>query len=264
MKNEQSPDVQKKLAESLTAQSTDLLPFLAFLLQDIYELGGSPEDAAELLAAVPHEGMRVLDLCCGKGAVAVELAKRLGVAVKGIDLIPEFIVTARQKAKEAGVEALCTFEVGDVNEAVEKERGWDCAVFSAAGDVLGSPAETLAKLAATLRPGGYILLDDSYRPEDVPAGDILYKPGAYITEGEWLALFKELGLREVARRVADNAEAAEYGAEQVRAITFRCQMMAALHPEKRDLFEGYAKSQADEVADIEDHLVNLTWLLRKD
>lgn len=255
--------IQKKLAESLTAQSTELLPFLTFLLQDIYELGGDPADMAELLAPLPHEGMRVLDLACGKGAVAVRLAAALGLTVKGVDLIPEFIITARQKAKEAGVESRCTFEVGDVNEAVKTERGWDCVVFGAAGDILGGPEETLEKLAATLRPGGYILLDESYRPADVDAGDILYKPEAYVTEEAWLALFQKLGLPEVARKVADNAEVAEYGAEQVRAITFRCRMMAALHPEKAALFEEYARSQADEVSDIGDHLVNLTWLLQK-
>ena len=43
---------------------------------------------------------RILDLACGKGAVAVEVAQKLNVRVKGIDLMPEFIEVARQKAIE--------------------------------------------------------------------------------------------------------------------------------------------------------------------
>ncbi len=46
--------------------------------------------------------LRVLDVGCGTGRYAIELAKR-GYAVIGIDLSPSLLVRAREKAAQAGV-----------------------------------------------------------------------------------------------------------------------------------------------------------------
>lgn len=48
------------------------------------------------------QGMRILDVGCGPGRHAVEFAQR-GVDVVGIDISPEFLGVARERAKEAGV-----------------------------------------------------------------------------------------------------------------------------------------------------------------
>lgn len=267
MKDHLSEETKRKLAASLTAEDPALLPFLPFLLQDLWELGGDPEGVVKILKpiaveSIAGEGMRILDLACGKGAVAIELAIELGATVKGVDLMPDFVIFARQKAKEYKVDGHCTFEVGDVNEATGRERGWDCVVFSAAGSILGTPEETLTKLKATLAPGGYILLDDSCRKEGLPPEAVKYNPESYATEAEWRALFEKLGLREVSRVVFDDEDPGQEAREQIDAIRFRAGMMAAIHPDKKELFEGYVKSQLDEVADIEENLVNLQWLLQ--
>lgn len=48
------------------------------------------------------QGMRLLDVGCGPGRHAVEFARR-GVDVVGIDISPEFVAVARERAKEARV-----------------------------------------------------------------------------------------------------------------------------------------------------------------
>lgn len=141
--------------------------------------------------------MRVLDLACGKGAVSVKLAQKLGVRVKGLDLTPAFVEYARQKAEEFGVQELLEFAVEDVNAAVREERGYDCVIFGSASNVLGSPGETLAKLRETIRPGGYILIDESYLPDEEGQKEIKYKNCDYLTEGQWATLFREAGLELV-------------------------------------------------------------------
>ncbi|HGL5504371.1 SAM-dependent methyltransferase [Clostridioides difficile] len=100
--------VKEKLAESLTS---DILPYLPYLLQDFWELGSSPEQMLQLFRKhIPfNEDTKVLDLACGKGAVSVKLAKELNIHIKGVDLIPEFIDYARRKAIEYKVDALCDF-----------------------------------------------------------------------------------------------------------------------------------------------------------
>ena len=121
-------EIEEKLACSLSgAKTTEIIPFLPYLLQDFWELGSDPEIMTELIDKYIRlsENTRILDLGCGKGAVSVKTAQKLGVKVKGIDLIPEFVEFAEQKAKEYKVDDLCEFETGDINEAVKTESGYD-------------------------------------------------------------------------------------------------------------------------------------------
>ncbi|OPZ94067.1 MAG: hypothetical protein BWY74_00853 [Firmicutes bacterium ADurb.Bin419] len=60
--------VEEKLAKSLTAESTELIPYLPYLLQDLWELGSSPKDIIDMTQKhiqISKE-MKVLDLTCGK------------------------------------------------------------------------------------------------------------------------------------------------------------------------------------------------------
>lgn len=141
-------NVEEKLAKSLTAESVELIPYLPYLLQDLWELGASPKDITEMITKhIPvSKETKVLDLACGKGAVSVYLAKELGCMVKGIDIIPEFIEFAIQKAQEYGVEELCEFLVGDITEMIKTEKDYDIVILGAVGDVLGNPEETISLL----------------------------------------------------------------------------------------------------------------------
>jgi len=98
--------VEEKPAKSLTAESVELIPYLPYLLQDLWELGSSPPDIISLITkhADVSGQPTVLDLACGKGAVSIQLAKELGCQTKGIDLIPEFIDFAPKKAQGYSVE----------------------------------------------------------------------------------------------------------------------------------------------------------------
>ena len=60
-----------------------------------------------------REGSRVLDVTCGPGLYAVELARR-GCTVHGLDFSPAAIRYAQQMAADAGVTERCSFELCDV------------------------------------------------------------------------------------------------------------------------------------------------------
>ena len=138
-------NVEEKLAKSLTAESTELIPYLPYLLQDLWELGSSPIDIIDMIQKYIQvsEKTKVLDLACGKGAVSVQVAEAFGCRVKGIDIIPKFIDYANIKAQEYSVDNLCEFKVGDINEAVKVEKDYDIVILGAVGDVLGNPDETI-------------------------------------------------------------------------------------------------------------------------
>lgn len=109
------------------------------------------------------EGARVLDLACGWGRHAVELA-RAGFRVTGVDLSETLLARARKRAQAAGVEV-------EWVRADMREIPWTgefhavLSLFSSLGYFL-SDEEDLRVLRAAhraLRPGGFLLLESMHR-----------------------------------------------------------------------------------------------------
>lgn len=256
--------VQEKLAGSLTAETTELIPFLPYLLQDLWELGSDPEVFLELIKkhiAAPRE-MKVLDLGCGKGAVSVKLAESLGISVKGIDIIPEFIDYARKKAGQLSLSGNCCFEAGDINQAVTREQNYDLVIFGAVGDVLGGPEETVEKLKRTIRPGGYILLEDGYLTGEQQ--QVNYQNYEYPTQTEWEEIFNRQGLELVTMVPSQDEPLKEVNDWNNQMIQMRAAQLSAQYPQHKALFEGYVQSQLDECIDLEEGgaVTGASWLLR--
>ena len=61
-------------------------------------------------------GERFLDIGCGWGALVIHASKHYGVVSRGITLSELQAKLARQRAREAGVESLCSIEVRDYRE----------------------------------------------------------------------------------------------------------------------------------------------------
>ncbi len=251
-------DVERKLAKSLSGTAgVEIIPFLPYLLRDIFELGSSPDDIEALLRVhVPGaKGARVLDLGCGKGAVAVRLARAFGCRVTGVDLLPAFIGEAREAAEAAGVGGLCDYRVEDINRTVERESGYDVTVLGAVGDVLGGPGQTLDKLKRTVRAGGHIVIDDAYSEEGA---------GGYPSRDAWNAAFERAGLTLVAEKPADPEAMRDVNRRNQAAIERRAEELKKTHPERTDLLDGYVRSQREECdAMMEGPVTGATWLLRK-
>jgi SAM-dependent methyltransferase len=102
---------------------------------------------------------RVLDLCCGQGRHAIELAKR-GLEVTGADLSEHLLDIARKAAEEAGVTV--TMVRCDMRE-LPWESEFDAVVnmFTAFGyfDPDEENERVLRAVRRALRPGGRLLLD---------------------------------------------------------------------------------------------------------
>ena len=256
-------DINEKLACSLTAETTQLLPYLPYLLQDLWELGSNPRDMIGLMKKhMPiSKGTKVLDLACGKGAVSINIAKELGIHAHGFDLLPDFLDYARTKANEMGVSALCHFSHGDVNEVVSTQKDYDCTIFGAAGNILGDPGETLAKLNRTVKPGGFILIDEAYLPDNAGGDNIKYQNYDYMYHSQWLQLFANNGLTLIEE--LRNIEDYDFDADN-KAIAARAAELIAKHPEKREIFEGYVRSQLNECEDLENNIIAVTWILQKE
>lgn len=100
-------------------------------------------------------GMKVLDVATGTGNLAIPAAKK-GADVTGIDIAPNLIEQATERAKAEGVEA--KFEVGDA-EALPYEDGEFDVVMTMFGAMFAPrPDVTASELIRVTKPGGLIAM----------------------------------------------------------------------------------------------------------
>ena len=103
----------------------------------------------------PGPGDRWLDLACGTGAVA-ERAAAAGAEVTGVDLAPDLITTAKERASRLGLEI--DYRVGDAERLELPDAAFD-KVSSAVGIMFTPDHEAAAReLARVTAPGGRIAL----------------------------------------------------------------------------------------------------------
>ncbi|QGZ96472.1 class I SAM-dependent methyltransferase [Terricaulis silvestris] len=113
----------------------------------------APIADAALAAADLQPGQRVLDIGCGSGATSLEIARRVGASgnVVGVDLSPQLLQVARERASEAGIAA--DFVEGDAATATFAER-FDRA-FSRFGVMFfEAPSAAFTHIRGVMQPGG--------------------------------------------------------------------------------------------------------------
>jgi 2-polyprenyl-3-methyl-5-hydroxy-6-metoxy-1,4-benzoquinol methylase len=241
-----------------------LLPYIPELLADLEELGSDAEWITQVIAGLELAAdSEVIDLGCGKGAVAVEIADELGFKVLGIDLFEPFINSARELAVEMEVSALCEFRVGNVLDMAAAVGPRDVVVFAALGDVLGRLDDTVKVIREYVKPGGVMLISDLF----LAAGGSNEFPGfeRYAHHSETIALLTSSGdvlLREVL--LDDNADGdEELEDDEAEKIRERAIKLALQHPELEDALMHFASEQARENEFVEANLIEAVWVLRK-
>lgn len=122
------------------------------------------EEAARLIRLVEttlalRRGARILDIGCGRGRHAIQLAER-GYDVTGVDLSPRSIADARERARKVGVSV--DFRVGDMREPVA-DAAFNVAVnlFTAFGYFEDEPEHetALSAMSHSLKVGGWLVQD---------------------------------------------------------------------------------------------------------
>lgn len=118
---------------------------------------------ASLAALAPALGETVLDVGSGLGQFARDVARVTRARVLGVELSHEQLDRARALAREAGEESLAEFRHGDALALplAENERGtFDCAHARFVLEHLRDPQSAVAGMAAAVRPGGRVVLED--------------------------------------------------------------------------------------------------------
>jgi len=253
----------REVAESLEV-APELLPLIPELLRDLEALGAWPDAIAAQLRplGLPAGATRALDLACGKGAVALELAETLGFRVDGVDRMVPFIEHARRRAVERGVAHLCRFEVGDLRDALARARDYDVVVYAALGGLLGGPRALISALRGAVRPHGYMVIDEGF----LASPDIAPRPGyeLYRTRDAMLEELTSLGDVLVGELVPSEEEVRARHAAELAALTRAAEDLARARPGQAAAIGAYLARQREEYAVLDRDLVAATWVFQKD
>jgi ubiquinone/menaquinone biosynthesis C-methylase UbiE len=100
-------------------------------------------------------GMQVLDVACGTGNVAVPAARK-GAQVRGIDIAPNLLEQARQRAVSENLQA--TFEEGDAEQLPYPDEHFDVVTSMFGAMFAPRPEQVAAELVRVCRRGGKIAM----------------------------------------------------------------------------------------------------------
>jgi demethylmenaquinone methyltransferase/2-methoxy-6-polyprenyl-1,4-benzoquinol methylase len=124
-------------------------------------------------------GDLVLDVATGTAAVALELTRRTGCSVLGLDQSPEMLAEGRRRVAEAGLADRIELVEGQAEELTFDDESFDGLTFTYLLRYVDDPAATLAELARVVRPGGTIAMLEFGLPRGLarPAWELWVRAG---------------------------------------------------------------------------------------
>ena len=96
----------------------------------------------------------VLDVATGTAAVAIELVRRTGCSVVGLDQSPEMLAEARRRVSAAGLAERIRLVEGTADDLPFEDRSFDGLTFTYLLRYVDEPGRTLRELARVVRGGG--------------------------------------------------------------------------------------------------------------
>jgi SAM-dependent methyltransferase len=230
-------DFKKSIVESLNGFDVELYPFLPYILQDLWEFG---TDSSIIVALIKDNirgnNLRILDLGCGKGAVSVHIAEEIECTVKGIDAMPDFIESAKNYAKQFNVQDKCDFETGDIRVRIKELKDFDVIVLGAIGSVFGDLYNTLRIITESIKPSGYVLLDDGYLPEE-----LLTNYNRCLRQNSFYNQITTAGFDIIQEVIFEKEFIEESDSCIYDSIKKRINELRIKYPNKKEIFDEYLK-----------------------
>ena len=100
----------------------------------------------------------VLDVATGTAAVAIELVRRTGCRVVGLDQSHEMLATGRERVAAAGLADRIELAEGTAERLPFDDASFDGLTFTYLLRYVDDPAATMRELARVVKPGGTIAM----------------------------------------------------------------------------------------------------------
>ena len=138
-------------------------------VHDTFSFGGTYRELRQRVVSLAHvqPGEQVLDVGCGTGTLALEVARHVGTAgrVAGIDPSPQQISRARAKAARR---LPTEFQIGVIEQLPFPDQTFDVVLSTIMMHHLPAPLKRqgLAEIARVLKPGGRMIIADFTHKQD--------------------------------------------------------------------------------------------------
>jgi demethylmenaquinone methyltransferase/2-methoxy-6-polyprenyl-1,4-benzoquinol methylase len=121
----------------------------------------------------------VLDVATGTAAVAIELTRRTGCHVMGLDQSAEMLESGRRRVEAAGLEGRIELGHGNAERLPFEDGSFAALTFTYLLRYVADPAETMRELARVVRPGGTIAMLEFGLPRGLarPAWELYVRAG---------------------------------------------------------------------------------------
>jgi cyclopropane fatty-acyl-phospholipid synthase-like methyltransferase len=113
-------------------------------------------------------GSHVLDVGCGMGGPGVRIARLTGARVTGISVSQEQIRLANSFAESAGVTERVVFQQADAMKLPFPAQSFDATIALESFFHMPDRGQVLAQICQSLRPGGRLVLTDSFERAPIP------------------------------------------------------------------------------------------------
>jgi demethylmenaquinone methyltransferase / 2-methoxy-6-polyprenyl-1,4-benzoquinol methylase len=118
-----------------------------------------------------RRGDTVLDVASGTAAVAIELARRYGCSVVGVDQSREMLAEGRRRVDATSLAERIQLQESRAEELPFEDAAFDALTLTYLLRYVDDPAATMRELARVVRPGGRIaMLEFSVPSRALPRG----------------------------------------------------------------------------------------------
>lgn len=112
-----------------------------------------------------RDGLKVLDVGCGKGWLLREWARRWQIAGTGLEINPWFVAEARRLSAANGLDDRIAFLEGPALDFAPDPAGYDVVLCIGASFALGGFDAALDWMRSALRPGGVLAIGEPFANE---------------------------------------------------------------------------------------------------
>lgn len=151
-----------------------LVMLLELIWGEGYMAPGGPGNVEKMLRGIDTEGKRILDIGCGIGGPAFEMASKFGAEVVGIDLEVPLVERASAAARERGLADRCTFHSVDGRALPFDDASFDIVTSAGAVTQTSDKQALLDECFRVLRPGGYVSIYEWMKSEAKLSSEMHY------------------------------------------------------------------------------------------
>ncbi len=181
----------------------DPYTLMAVLGKKVIRPGGRVSTETIFRMAGFRADQNVLDIGCGVGTTAIQIAARFGCRVTAVDIDKLMLEYARKNIRGAAVTDRITLEQGDIQALPFSDDTFDAVTIEAVSMFTRDQQRSIQEAVRVCRPGGYVFDHEFVWARPPPADlrhifDSLVCPGmSFETQREWTELYRAAGQNDI-------------------------------------------------------------------